>query len=77
MVTRPSAKWDNLVLKTGVAPFNGDPGNLAPVQGREIPGRWGLSGPITRSAKAMSRLYRWSDLPRLAGLALLYMLLAN
>jgi integral membrane sensor domain MASE1 len=25
----------------------------------------------------MSRLYRWSDLPRLAGLALLYMLLAN
>jgi len=33
--------------------------------------------PITRSAKAMSRLYRWVRSARLAGLALLYMLLAN
>ena len=31
---------------------------------------------MTRSAKAMSRLYRWSDLPKLVCLSLLYMLLA-
>jgi PAS domain S-box-containing protein len=31
---------------------------------------------MTRSTQAISRLYRWSDLPRLAGLALLYLFLA-
>jgi hypothetical protein len=32
---------------------------------------------MTRSAQAMSRLYRWSDLPKLVCVSLLYMLLAD